>query len=246
VQKIGLHLERANVDMSPTVFILCSGGACVVTFFLFMIVGKPTWMVLLFASIALVIPSAYLKYVIWKRLRKFLEQMPDGLEMISQSLQAGQGLTQAMVYVAKEMPDPIGTEFSVFIEEVNLGLPLNDALRKFEQRMSLPEVRLFNTALLVQREIGGSLSELLTKLANIIRDRFRIERLIKSLTAQNRMSAWTVSSIPPFLAVFMFIREPVMMNEMMVHPAGRAMLATALVLEVIGIFVFRKFIKIHI
>jgi tight adherence protein B len=70
--------------------------------------------------------------------------------------------------------------------------------------------------------------------------------LIKSLTAQNRMSAWTVSSIPPFLAVFMFIREPVMMNEMLVHPGGRAMLATALVLEVIGILVFRKFIKIHI
>jgi tight adherence protein B len=246
VQKIGLHLERANVDMSPSVFLMCSGGAFVVTFVMFMLVGKPTWMALLFASIALVMPSAYLKYVIWKRLRKFLEQMPDGLEMISQSLQAGQGLTQAIVYVAKEMPDPIGTEFSVFVEEVNLGLPLNDALKKFEQRMSIPEVRLFNTALLVQREIGGSLSELLTKLASIIRDRFRIERLIKSLTAQNRMSAWTVSSIPPFLAVFMFIREPVMMNEMMVHPAGRAMLAGALVLEVMGILVFRKFIKIHI
>jgi len=70
--------------------------------------------------------------------------------------------------------------------------------------------------------------------------------LIKSLTAQNRMSAWTVSSIPPFLAVFMFIREPVMMNEMLVHPAGRGMLAAALVLEVLGILVFRKFIKIHI
>ena len=74
--------------------------------------------------------------------------------------------------------------------------------------MALPEVRLFNTALLVQREVGGSLAELLNKLADIIRDRFRIERLIKSLTAQNRISAWTVSSIPPFLAVFMFIREP--------------------------------------
>jgi tight adherence protein B len=166
--------------------------------------------------------------------------------MISQSLQAGLGLTQAMVYVAREMPDPIGTEFSVFIEEVNLGLPLNDALKKLEHRMNLPEVRLFNTALLVQREIGGSLAELLTKLANIIRDRFRIERLIKSLTAQNRMSAWTVSSIPPFLAVFMFIREPEMMNDMLVQPAGRAMLATALVLEILGIFTFRKLIKVHI
>ncbi|MEX0803760.1 MAG: type II secretion system F family protein [Candidatus Binatia bacterium] len=246
VQKIDLHLEKANVDMSPSVFLLCSGGAFAVTFFMFTLVGKPLWMAVLFGSFALMIPYCYLKYIIWKRLRKFLEQMPDGLDMISQSLQAGLGLTQAMVYVAREMPDPIGTEFSVFIEEVNLGLPLNDALKKFEERMSLSEVRLFNTALLVQREIGGSLAELLTKLANIIRDRFRIERLIKSLTAQNRMSAWTVSSIPPFLAVFMFIREPEMMNEMLVHPAGRAMLAAALVLEVLGILVFRKFIKIHI
>jgi tight adherence protein B len=166
--------------------------------------------------------------------------------MISQSLQAGLGLTQSMVFVAKEMPDPLGTEFSVFIEEVNLGLPLAEALKKFEERMNLPEVRLFNTALMVQREVGGSLAELLTKLSNIIRDRFRIERLIKSLTAQNRISAWTVCSVPPFLAVFMFMREPVMMNRMMQHPVGRAMLATALVLEIVGILVFRKIIKINI
>jgi tight adherence protein B len=246
LRKIGLHLERSNVDMSLGVFLLCSGGAFAVTFLVFALVGKPLWMAFLFGVIALVTPYAYLKYIIWRRMRKFLEQMPDGLDMISQSLQAGQGLTQAMVYVAKEMPDPIGTEFSVFIEEVNLGLPLNDALKKFEERMSIPEVRLFNTALMVQREIGGSLAELLTKLANIIRDRFRIERLIKSLTAQNRMSAWTVSAIPPFLAVFMFMREPEMMNDMLVHPMGRTMLVAALVLEIIGIFVFRKIIKIHI
>jgi len=90
------------------------------------------------------------------------------------------------------------------------------------------------------------LAELLTKLADIIRDRFRIERLIKSLTAQNRVSAWTVCSVPPFLAVFMFIREPEMMAKTMAHPMGRMMLTVALVLEIIGIFVFRKIIKIHI
>jgi tight adherence protein B len=140
----------------------------------------------------------------------------------------------------------MGTEFSVFIEEVNLGLPLADALKKFEERMSLPEVRLFNTALMVQREVGGSLAELLNKLADIIRDRFRIERMIKSLTGQARMSAWVVCSVPPFLAVFMFIREREMMDMMMSDANGRMMLAAALVLEVLGILVFRKLIKIHI
>ncbi len=245
-RKIDLLLERANVDLSPGVFLLCSGATGGIAMFLLALGGKPTWAAAIGGLIALFVPWLYLKYIIWRRLRRFLEQMPDGLDMISQSLQAGMGLTQAMVYVAKEMPDPLGTEFSVFIEEVNLGLLLGDALKKLEERMALPEVRLFNTALLVQREVGGSLAELLTKLADIIRDRFRIERLIKSLTAQNRMSAWTVSSIPPFLAVFMFIREPEMMNDMLAHPMGRGMLAAALVLEILGIIVFRKLIKIHI
>ena len=246
VHTIDLMLERGNLDMTPGMFLLCSLGASAVTFLLASIIGQPSSVSIVFAIVALFCPFVYLQFIIWKRLRKFLEQFPDGLDMISQSLQAGLGLTQAMVFVAREMPDPLGTEFSVFIEEINLGLPLPEGLKKFEERMNLPEVRLFNTALLVQREVGGSLAELLTKLSNIIRDRFRIERLIKSLTAQNRISAWTVCSVPPFLAFFMFLREPEMMNRMMQHPVGRGMLAAALVLEIVGILVFRKIIKINI
>lgn len=246
MRRIDLLLERANMDMTPGLFLLCSVGAAGVTFLLTTLLGCSTLACLVFSIVASACPYVYLKTVIWKRLRKFLEQFPDGLDMISQSLQAGLGLTQAMVFVAREMPDPMGTEFSVFIEEVNLGLPLSDAMRKFEERINLPEVRLFSTALMVQREVGGSLSELLTKLSNIIRDRFRIERLIKSLTAQNRVSAWTVCSVPPFLAVFMFVREPEMMNKMLQNPVGRGMLGAALVLEFVGILVFRKIIKIHI
>jgi tight adherence protein B len=246
VRQIDLLLERANVDMSVGLFLICSGGASAVAIFLALVIGQPFIVALIISLCAAMGPYFYLKYITWKRLRMFLEQMPDGLDMISQSLQAGLGLTQAMVFVSKEMSDPMGTEFSVFIEEVNLGLPLADALKKFEERMSLPEVRLFNTALLVQREVGGSLAELLNKLADIIRDRFRIERMIKSLTGQARMSAWVVCSVPPFLAVFMFIREREMMDMMMSDANGRMMLAAALVLEVIGILVFRKLIKIHI
>ena len=246
VRQIDLLIERANVDMTPGLFLLCSVAAAGLSIFLTSLLGQPAVAILVFGVVALLCPYMYLKFITWKRLRKFLEQLPDGLDMISQSLQAGLGLTQAMVFVSREMPDPLGTEFSVFIEEVNLGLPLADALKKLEQRMNLPEVRLFNTALLVQREVGGSLAELLQKLADIIRDRFRIERLIKSLTAQNRMSAWTVCSIPPILAVFMFVREPEIMNNMMTDPIGRGLLATAVVLELIGILVFRKVIKIHI
>jgi tight adherence protein B len=246
VQQVDLLLERANVDMTPALFLLSCATASGVTIFLMGLLDQSVLIVLISGLVAMFCPYVYLKLITWRRLRKFLEQMPDGLDLITQSLQAGLGLTQAMVFVAKEMPDPLGTEFSVFIEEVNLGLPLADALRKLEKRITLPEVRLFNTALMVQREVGGSLAELLNRLADIIRDRFRIERLIKSLTAQNRMSAWTVSAIPPFLAVFMFAREPQMMSEMLADPMGRMFLAAALVLEALGILTFRKLIKIHI
>ncbi|MGH7827492.1 MAG: type II secretion system F family protein [Candidatus Binatia bacterium] len=246
VQRVDLLLERSNVDLSVGSFLLCSGGAAAVAIFLMLVIGQPLLLALLVGIVAFLCPYFYLTYITWKRMRRFLEQMPDGLDMISQSLQAGLGLTQAMVFVSKEMPDPLGTEFSVFIEEVNLGLPLADALKKLEERMSLPEVRLLNTALLVQREVGGSLAELLNKLADIIRNRFRIERLIKSLTGQNRLSAWVMCSIPVFLAVFMFIREREMMDAMLTDPKGRGMLAAALVLEIVGILVFRKLIKIHI
>src|SRR6266550_1366486 len=120
-----------------------------VAIFLFLIVGQPFSLGVVVGLLALGCPYFYLKYITWRRLRRFLEQLPDALDMMSQSLQAGLGLTQAMVFVAKEMPDPLGTEFSVFIEEVNLGLPLADALKKLEERMVLPEVRLFSTALMV-------------------------------------------------------------------------------------------------
>ena len=116
VKSLDLRLERANVDVTPGMFLLCSVGAAAVTFFFASIIGQATSVCIIFALTALFTPYLYLQVIIWKRLRKFLEQFPDGLDMISQSLQAGLGLTQSMVFVAKEMPDPLGTEFSVFIE----------------------------------------------------------------------------------------------------------------------------------
>ena len=164
--------------------------------------------------------------------------------MMAQGLQAGMGLTQSLTYMCKEMPDPLGTEFSVFMEEMNLGLPIADALMAFQRRIPFQEMRLLSTALMVNREVGGSLAELLNRLSDVIRERFRIERQIKTLTAQNRLSAWVVSSLPPLLAVFMFFAGPDVFGQMLAEPLGQMMLISALVLEIIGIFAFRKLIRI--
>lgn len=191
-------------------------------------------------------PPLYLLYLSRKRTRRFLEQLPDGLDIMAQGLHAGLGLSQSQTYVAKEMPTPIGTEFSIFTEELNLGLPLNEALHNFHERMPVPEIRLLSTALTVQRDVGGSLAELLNKLADVIRERFHIEREIKTLTAQNRIAAWVVCSLPPGLFLLMYVMSPTVMLEVMAHSVGWAMLVGAFGFEVVGILAFRKLLQLHI
>jgi tight adherence protein B len=246
-RRLDLLLQSANLDISVGFLLLSSlatGGIILVL--ASALFDQPFALALLIGALASSTPFLYVRSLAAKRLRRFLEQMPDGLDMMSQGLQAGLGLSQAQVYVAKEAPDPLGTEFSIFMEELNLGLPVREAIEGFQERMPIPEMRLFSTALLVQREVGGSLVELLTTLADVIRDRFRIEREIKTLTAQNRMAAWVVCSVPPLLTVLMFFMDPITMHEVIIHPVGRGMLIAALVLEILGILTFRRLLRLHI
>jgi len=246
VRRIAMLLERANLDVTPGVFILLSVSVGIAIMVLLSIFGWDFFLSLLSGLATATIPYVYASFLSRRRLRRFLEQLPNGLDLISQGLKAGMGLTQAMVFVAKEMPDPMGTEFSVFMEEMKLGLPLNDALKGLQNRMPLAEVRLLGTAMLVQKEIGGSLAELLTKLADVVRDRFRIERQIKTLTAQNRMSVWVVASLPPAVAAFVSVVDPRSMQAAWHSPVGRTMLLAACGVEILGILVFRKLVRVHI
>ena len=246
VRGIDNLLERANMDMSVGTFYLFSlllGGFTLLTLNLF---NLPIILALLLGIIALSVPYVYVGFLARKRLKLFLQQMADGLAGISQGLEAGMGLLQSLTTVTKDMPDPFGTEFTIFMEEMNLGLSLTDALKKLQERVPLPEVRLFHNVLIVQRSTGGSLAEVLNKLADVIRDRFRIEGMIKSLTAQNRLSAWVVSCTPVVLAAVMYGFNPALADEVTGDPVGRIMLISAVILEVIGILTFRKLRRVHI
>ena len=243
-QRIDVLLERANLDFTVSLFMLLSVCCGAIVYLVLTLLNQVLFIALLGGLMALCFPYFYAMYLARKRLRKFLEQLPEGLDMMAQGLQAGMGLTQSLTYMCKEMPDPLGTEFSVFMEEMNLGLPIADALIAFQRRIPFQEMRLLSTALMVNREVGGSLAELLNRLSDVIRERFRIERQIKTLTAQNRLSAWVVSSLPPLLAVFMFFAGPDAFGQMLADPLGQMMLISSLVLEVIGIFAFRKLIRV--
>jgi tight adherence protein B len=242
-----LLLDRANLNISVGLFALLSLTTAAAAFAVLLTVFNQPVMFSLFGALFTAVgPYVYVKYLAQRRMRRFLEQLPDGLDIMAQGLQAGLGLSQAQAYVAKEMADPIGTEFALFVEELNLGLPLPEALKSFVERLPLPEMRLFSTALTVQREVGGSLAELLNNLATVIRERFRVEREINSLTAQNRMAAWVVCSMPPALFAGMYTLDPKLMREVSQSSIGWTMLMIALILELVGIVAFRRLLRLHI
>ncbi|MGE0821053.1 MAG: type II secretion system F family protein [Candidatus Binatia bacterium] len=246
-KKLDLLLDRANLNIGVGLFVLLSLSTAVVAFtVLLTIFNQSLGLALLGAVLTAVGPYLYVSYLARRRMRKFLEQLPDGLDIMAQGLQAGLGLSQAQAYVAREMADPIGTEFAVFMEELNLGRPISEAMKNFNERMGLPEMRLFSTAVNVQREVGGSLAELLNNLADVIRERFRVEREISSLTAQNRMAAWVVCSLPPVLFVGMYTLNPKLMREVSQSNVGWTMWMIALGLEIIGILAFRRLLRLHI
>jgi len=246
-KNLDLLLDRANLNIGVGLFILLSlSTAAIAVAILIAIFNQSIGLSVFGAVLTALGPYVYVKYLARKRMRKFLEQLPDGLDIMAQGLKAGLGLSQAQVYVAREMPDPIGTEFAVFMEELNLGLPIGEALKNFLERLPLPEMRLFSTALSVQREVGGSLAELLNNLADVIRERFRVEREINSLTAQNRMAAWVVCSLPPVLFAGMYTIDPKMMSETAASDIGWFMFMTAMILEITGILAFRRLLRLHI
>lgn len=239
-------LRRAELRVSAGLLILASAGLAFVIPALAAGAGAPIGVAAVFGLGLAFLPYLYVRRRVTRRARRFLEQMPDGLDTISQGLQAGLGLGHAQVFLAAEAPEPLKSEFSIFLQEMNLGLPLRDAVLHLEKRMPLHEVRLFSTALVVQREVGGSLSEVLGRLGDVIRDRFRIEAEIRSLTAQNRMTAWVICSLPLVMAAAMFLLNPKFMQEVVGHPVGRTMLTMGAISWLTGAIVFWRMLKIHV
>ncbi len=239
-------LARADLRVPVGVIVLGAVWCGVLAALFLWHKGLPLPLAVIGGSLGALAPFLYVQLRVRRRLRKFLEQMPDGLDTIAQALQAGLGLSHAELFLAKDAPEPMRGEFSVFLREMNLGLPLREAIDNFEKRMPLHEVRLFSTAVVLQRDVGGNLSVVLSKLADVIRDRFRIEREIRSLTAQNRFAAWVVSSLPVVLSITMYTINPKLMSPAFHHPVGQLMLGMAAVLWMTGVVVFWKMLRIHI
>jgi len=195
---------------------------------------------------AAIAPFIHVWYTRRKRFDRFLENLPDALELMSRALSAGHGFAEALHMVSTEMPEPIATEFRKTYEEQNLGLSLKLALENLSARIPLLDLRMCITAVMIQRETGGNLAEILEKVAVTIRERFRIMGDLKTLTTSSRMSAWILCGLPVFVALMVTFMNPDYMSVLWKDPRGHYLIAAAMILEVSGMLVVRKILNIKI
>jgi tight adherence protein B len=201
---------------------------------------------LLAGAIAAIIPFSVVAFRRRRRLRKFEEHFPEALDLLGRAVRAGHAFTTGLEMIAKESSEPVGGEFRATFEEQNFGLPLRDALLNMTERIPLVDVRFFVTALLIQKETGGNLAEILDGLARVIRDRFRIHREVKTRTAQGRLTAGILISLPPLMMLMLEIINPHYMHILFDDPAGPMVLAVAVTMQLIGSALLWKIIHFEV
>jgi len=245
-----LHLKRmldqADLQITPSKLVMFSVMAGMLAA---MAAGVLTQSIVMMIAAGLLIATLPILYVLFKRkqrLNKFLELLPDALDLVSRALSAGHAFSESLHMVATEMPEPIAGEFQKTYEEQNLGLSLKLALENLTQRIPLLDLKMCVTAIMIQRETGGNLAEILEKVAYTIRERFRIMGDLKTLTTSSRMSAWLLCGLPIAVSLVITIMNPEYMSILWKDPRGHLLIAVALFMQLTGMLIVRKILNIKI
>ena len=239
-------LDQADLQITPSRLVMFSIMAGILGALAVTVVSPMILLAIGGGFLAAAMPFAHVWWRRKKRFAAFLEHLPDALDLMCRGLMAGHGFAEAMHMVSSEMPEPVATEFRKTYEEQNLGLSLKLALENLTQRIPLLDLRMCVTAVLIQRETGGNLAEILEKVAYTIRERFRIMGDLKTLTTSSRMSAWLLCGLPIFVAIAVTVLNPDYMSVLWRDPRGHWLIAAAMFLQVTGMLIVRKILNIKI
>jgi len=242
VQKL---LDQAGMRMSVARFLLTCGVAAIGPAFLaFRVTGSVIagCLVGLFTG---AIPYLYVRRARTKRILKFEEQFPEGIDLITRALRAGHTFQTGLLMVADEIEAPVGTEFRLLYDRQTFGMPMSEALRSFAERVPLLDAKFFATAVLTQRDAGGNMAEVLDNLSRVIRDRFKVKRQVRVLSAHGRITGWVLAGLPPVLAIVFTIVSPKAMNTLITDPIGIKLVAVAAILQVVGTLIIRRIVDIE-
>jgi len=196
-------------------------------------------------ALVMPLPFLYVKRKATKRLQMFEEQFPEAIDLIARALRAGHALPTALQMVADEIREPVGEEFRRMFDQHSYGMALPDALRAFGDRVTLLDARFFVTAVLTQREMGGNLSEVLDKLAAVIRERFKVKRQVRVISAHGRITGVVLGFLPPTVAGILFVISPSHMRLLVDDPLGLYMVAIAIFLQIIGVLAIRRIVDVE-
>jgi tight adherence protein B len=245
LQPVELLIEQSGNRMTVATFLLLSATCGLGGGYLIMKFTGSAALALGVGALASSVPTTVLRYMRTRRILKFEEQFPEGLALISRALKAGHTFTTGLAMVAEEMPAPIGPEFKLLYDQQNYGMPLPDALKEFARRVLLLDARFFVTAVLIQRESGGNLSEILDNIATVIRDRFRVKRQIRTVSAHARMTGFVLIGVPPALAFALFVMNPNHLRTLTGSTLGMQLIYAAVILQVLGTLTIRKMVRLE-
>jgi len=192
------------------------------------------------------LPFLYVSYRRNKRLRKIEQQLPDALDLLVRGLRAGHAFSSTLKMAGEELPEPIGAEFRVTHDEVNFGVAMQQALTNLSERVPITDLRYFVVAVLIQRESGGNLTEILSNLSHLIRERLKLFARIRVLSSEGKMSAWILGIMPFALAGIMHFTNPEFISKLWTDPIGISIIQYMLVLMAIGVVIMRKIIRIRV
>lgn len=243
---LGRLIEQTGMKISVSTVLLLS----VLLGIVFAIVAASTIRLLVApiagALLGMAAPFMFLRHRKNSRLKKFEEQFPEALDLLSRAIRAGHAFTTAMGMVADEALDPVGPEFRKTFDEQNFGLPLKDALNAMTERVPLLDVRFFVTAVLIQRETGGNLSEILDNLAHVVRERFKILRQVRVYTAHGRLTGYVLMALPAALAIALSFINPEHINLLFTERMGQMMVTAAIIMQIVGYLWIKRVVKIEV
>jgi tight adherence protein B len=192
------------------------------------------------------LPYSYANYQRTKRFNEFEELFPEAIDTLARAVRAGHAFTTALEMISDEVSEPVAGEFRKLFEEQKFGLPVREALANLVDRVPLVDVKFFVTAVMLQRETGGNLAEILDNLSYVIRERFKILRQVRVYTAQGRLTMLLLMGMPPIIIVGMMFMNPTFIRPLFTDPIGHVMLVIGIALQTVGYFVIRKIIRIQV
>ena len=239
-------IEQSGVHTTPSAIMLAMVLSAVVSGLLCMFFVKVPIFWIVAAVFGSFIPYGWLRHKRATRMKRFEEQFPEALDLLSRAIRAGHAFQTAMGMVAEELPVPVGIEFKKAFEQQNFGLPLRDVLDQMSERVPILDVKFFVTAVSIQRETGGNLAEILDNLAHVVRERFKILRQVRVHTAHGRFTGYVLLALPAALAVALTFINPEHMKLLFEERMGQMMIVGAIVMQAIGYLWIKKVIKIEV